>query len=149
MFIGTDSFFISHLGDSCVVLSRSGKAEVLTQPHRPYGSNKASLLEIRRIREAGGWILNGRICGDIAVSRAFGDSRFKTKKNEMLKRGVEEGRWSQKFISRIQFKADLVTASPDILQFSLGSDAEFILLASDGLWDYINRFPCHPLIPDV
>lgn len=138
MFIGTDSFFISHLGDSCVVLSRSGKAEVLTQPHRPYGSNKASLLEIRRIREAGGWILNGRICGDIAVSRAFGDSRFKTKKNEMLKRGVEEGRWSQKFISRIQFKADLVTASPDILQFSLGSDAEFILLASDGLWDYIN-----------
>ena len=25
---------------------------------------------------------NGRICGDIAVSRAFGDMRFKTKKNE-------------------------------------------------------------------
>ena len=25
---------------------------------------------------------NGRICGDIAVSRAFGDIRFKTKKNE-------------------------------------------------------------------
>lgn len=27
-------------------------------------------------------ISNGRICGDIAVSRAFGDVRFKTKKNE-------------------------------------------------------------------
>ncbi|CAK9147586.1 unnamed protein product, partial [Ilex paraguariensis] len=26
-------------------------------------------------------IVNGRICGDISVSRAFGDMRFKTKKN--------------------------------------------------------------------
>lgn len=38
------------------VLSRSGKPEVLTGSHRPYGSNKASLNEIRRIREAGGWV---------------------------------------------------------------------------------------------
>lgn len=38
------------------VLSRSGKAEVLTSPHRPYGSNQASLQEIKRIREAGGWV---------------------------------------------------------------------------------------------
>ncbi|KAF9601354.1 hypothetical protein IFM89_019086 [Coptis chinensis] len=38
------------------VLSGSGKAEVLTNPHRPYGNNKVSLQEIRRIREAGGWM---------------------------------------------------------------------------------------------
>lgn len=38
------------------VLSRSGKPEVLTNPHRPYGSSKISLNEIRRIREAGGWV---------------------------------------------------------------------------------------------
>uniref|UniRef100_A0A5B7C078 protein-serine/threonine phosphatase n=1 Tax=Davidia involucrata TaxID=16924 RepID=A0A5B7C078_DAVIN len=138
MFIRNDMLFISHVGDSCVVLSRSGKPVALTNPHRPYGSNKVSLQEIRRIREAGGWIVNGRICGDIAVSRSFGDMRFKTKKNEMLEKGVEEGRWSQKFISRIQFNDNLVTASPDIFQVALGSDAEFILLASDGLWDYMN-----------
>lgn len=173
--------FISYL--LMQVLSRSGKAEILTNPHRPYGSNKVSLQEIKRIREAGGWvcfpvivfvyfllsavnfwfcyakpntvsssntyciwflqIVNGRICGDIAVSRAFGDLRFKTKKkefssfnyaflsrkwilsvnvmhllyvshdnvyllivfssihvNRMLKKGVEEGRWSEKFVSR-------------------------------------------------
>ncbi|KAA8533582.1 hypothetical protein F0562_030984 [Nyssa sinensis] len=138
IFIQNDMLFISHVGDSCVVLSRSGKAEALTNPHRPYGSNKASLQEIRRIREAGGWIVNGRICGDIAVSRSFGDMRFKTKKNEMLEKGVEEGKWSQKFISRIRFYDNLVTASPDIFQVALGSDAEFLLLASDGLWDYMN-----------
>ncbi|KAJ9680021.1 hypothetical protein PVL29_021788 [Vitis rotundifolia] len=138
MLIGDDMVFISHVGDSCVVLSRSGKAEELTNPHRPYGSNKSSLEEIRRIREAGGWIVNGRICGDIAVSRAFGDMRFKTKKNEMLEKGLEKGRWSQKFVSRVQFTGDLVVASPDVFQVALGSDAEFLLLASDGLWDYIN-----------
>ncbi|KAF4399052.1 hypothetical protein G4B88_023646 [Cannabis sativa] len=98
--VGNDMMFVSHIGDSCVVLSRSGKVEVLSDPHRPYGSNKVSLQEIKRIREAGGWIVNGRICGDIAVSRAFGDQRFKTKKNEMLKKGVEEGRWTEKFVSR-------------------------------------------------
>ncbi|XVE64422.1 hypothetical protein DITRI_Ditri07aG0099400 [Diplodiscus trichospermus] len=138
MLIGNEVLFISHVGDSCVVLSRAGKVEVLTDSHRPYGSNKASLQEIRRIREAGGWIVNGRICGDIAVSRAFGDTRFKTKKNEMLKKGVDERRWSEKFISRVVFNGDLVIASPDTFKVALGSDAEFVLLASDGLWDYIN-----------
>ncbi|KAI4307086.1 hypothetical protein L6164_030312 [Bauhinia variegata] len=138
IFIGEDKLLVSHVGDSSVVLCRSGKAEVLTSPHRPYGSNKSSLEEIKRIREAGGWIVNGRICGDIAVSRAFGDLRFKTKKNEMLRKGVEEGRWSEKFISRVQLNSDFIVARPDIYQANLGSDAEFILLASDGLWDYMS-----------
>ncbi|KAH8487665.1 hypothetical protein H0E87_026301 [Populus deltoides] len=138
MFIGNEKLVISHIGDSSVVLSRSGKMEVLTDAHRPYGSNKISLQEIKRIREAGGWIVNGRICGDIAVSRAFGDMRFKTKKNEMLEKGVKEGRWSEKFSSRVQFNGDLVIASPEVYQIAFGSDAEFVILASDGLWDYMN-----------
>ncbi|KAI9097801.1 hypothetical protein K1719_025572 [Acacia pycnantha] len=138
IFVGDDMLLISHLGDSSVVLSRSGRAEELTNPHRPYGNSKVSLQEIKRIREAGGWIVNGRICGDIAVSRAFGDIRFKTKKNEMLRKGVEEGRWSEKFASRVQLNRDLVIACPDIYQVQLGSDAEFIVLASDGLWDYMS-----------
>ena len=33
----------------------------------------------------------------------------------------------------------LVVASTDIFQAALGSDVEFVLLASDGLWDYMNR----------
>lgn len=43
----------------------------------------------------------------------------------------------------MQFTGDLVVASPDVLQVALGSDAEFLLLASDGLWDYMNRFGSH------
>lgn len=48
--------YMSFLTILTQVLSRSGKAEVLTNSHRPYGSNKVSLQEIRRIREAGGWV---------------------------------------------------------------------------------------------
>ncbi|CAI0452497.1 unnamed protein product [Linum tenue] len=58
----------------------------------------------------------------------------------MLQKGVQEGRWTEKFTSRIQFNGDLVVASPDTYQVSLGSDAEFVVLASDGLWDYMNRW---------
>lgn len=50
------SYSLCMLGLLEQVLSRSGKPEVLTGSHRPYGSNKASLNEIRRIREAGGWV---------------------------------------------------------------------------------------------
>ncbi|KAJ1687795.1 hypothetical protein LUZ63_019185 [Rhynchospora breviuscula] len=137
MFIRNDLLIVSHLGDSAVVISRGGRAEVLTNPHRPYGNNRVSLDEVKRIRAAGGWISDGRICGEISVSRAFGDIQFKTKKNEMLAKGVEDGRWTEKFASRVQFKGDLVTAMPDIYTTELGSNSEFILLASDGLWDYM------------
>lgn len=41
---------------------------------------------------------------------------------------------------RIQFYGDLLTACPDVSQVALESDAEFVILASDGLWDYVNRF---------
>lgn len=38
------------------VISRTGKAETLTSPHRPYGNNRVSLEEVKRIRVAGGWV---------------------------------------------------------------------------------------------
>ncbi|VFQ66068.1 unnamed protein product [Cuscuta campestris] len=41
---------------------------------------------------------------------------------------------------RVKFHSHLLTALPDVSQITLGSDAEFVLLASDGLWDYINSF---------
>ena len=39
-------------------------------------------------------------------------------------------------LSRVEFNGDWVTAAPDIYQTNL-KDCEFIILASDGLWDYI------------
>lgn len=47
---------------------------------------------------------------------------------------------------RVKLNKDLVIAWPDIFQIDLGSDAEFILLASDGLWDYMNKFVVNPSV---
>lgn len=33
--------------------------------------------EIERVEAAGGWIVDGRVCNILAVSRAFGDPEFK------------------------------------------------------------------------
>jgi len=40
---------------------------------------------------------------------------------------------------RIKFKDDLIISSPDVSLVELGPDVEFVLLATDGLWDYIKR----------
>ncbi|KAK6936669.1 PPM-type phosphatase-like domain [Dillenia turbinata] len=59
--------------------------------------------------------------------------------HRMLQKGVEEGSGPRNlYPGKVQVRADLVFASPDIYQMALGSDAEFLILASDGLWDYIN-----------
>nr|CDM83114.1 unnamed protein product [Triticum aestivum] len=55
----------------------------------------------------------------------------------MLVKGVNEGRWTEKFVSRIKFKGDLIISSPDVSLVELGPDVEFVLVATDGLWDYI------------
>ncbi|XP_040376049.1 probable protein phosphatase 2C 5 isoform X2 [Oryza brachyantha] len=148
MFLRNDVLVVSHIGDSCLVISRGGRPQVVTNFHRPYGNKKTSLEEVKRIRAAGGWIVDGRICGEISVSRAFGDIRFKTRKNEMLVKGVKEGRWTEKFISRIKFKGDLIVSSPEVSLVELGPDVEFILLATDGLWDYIKTSEAVTLVRD-
>uniref|UniRef100_A0A0D3EQ21 protein-serine/threonine phosphatase n=1 Tax=Oryza barthii TaxID=65489 RepID=A0A0D3EQ21_9ORYZ len=148
MFLRNDVLVVSHIGDSCLVVSRGGRPQAVTNFHRPYGNKKASLEEVKRIRAAGGWIVDGRICGEISVSRAFGDIRFKTRKNEMLVKGVKEGRWTEKFISRINFKGDLIVSSPDVSLVELGPDVEFVLLATDGLWDYIKSSEAVALVRD-
>jgi protein phosphatase 1A len=40
---------------------------------------------------------------------------------------------------RIKFKGDLIISSPDVSLVELGPDVEFVLVATDGLWDYIKR----------
>jgi protein phosphatase 1A len=42
-------------------------------------------------------------------------------------------------MNRIKFKGDLIISSPDVSLVELGPDVEFVLVATDGLWDYIKR----------
>jgi len=44
----------------------------MSQDHKPSREDEA-----KRIRDAGGFVINNRVMGELAVSRAFGDAEFK------------------------------------------------------------------------
>lgn len=51
---------------------RNFKAVPMTEDHKPTREDEA-----KRIRDAGGFVINSRVMGELAVSRAFGDAEFK------------------------------------------------------------------------
>jgi protein phosphatase 1G len=55
------------------VLSRGGTAVDMSEDHKPEDEN-----ELRRIRGAGGEVTqDGRVCGNLNLSRAIGDLLYK------------------------------------------------------------------------
>lgn len=134
--VWSDKLAIANVGDSRAVMSRGGKAVDLSSEHRPYGKSSISSREMARIKDAGGWIYDGRVCGILAVSRAFGDLEFKERGLEkMLVDGVLDGRWTKEFAKSVNFKEPPVTAAPDVLEMSIEPTDEFLIVASDGLWE--------------
>ena len=71
--------YCCNVGDSRTVLSRAGRAIALSSDHKPTREDEAA-----RIKAAGGFIINKRVMGELAVSRAFGDSDFKKGIREIL-----------------------------------------------------------------
>mmetsp|Transcript_11360 Transcript_11360/g.19405 ORF Transcript_11360/g.19405 Transcript_11360/m.19405 type:complete len:415 (+) Transcript_11360:132-1376(+) len=131
-----DKALVANVGDSRAVLGKkNGKAVDLSSEHRPYGKNEVSLREMSRIADAGGWVDDGRVLGILAVSRAFGDLEFKRGLAQLLVDGVIEKMWTKAFAKSVDFKANPVVATPDVEMVTLGEDDDFMIVASDGLWE--------------
>src|SRR6202035_5165989 len=64
--------YTANAGDARGVLCRGGKAMRLTYDHK--GSDKQ---EAKRITDAGGFVMSGRVNGVLAVTRSLGDSSMK------------------------------------------------------------------------
>jgi serine/threonine protein phosphatase PrpC len=110
-YISGNSLVIGNVGDAHAVLERGGKAERLSQAHRASDPQEA-----RRIRLAGGQITRrrddvARVRGELAVTRALGDTRLK----------------------------DWVIAEPSIKEVALRPGDERLILGCDGLWDYLDE----------
>jgi len=113
---------VANAGDSRAVLCRNGKAVECSQDHKPSLQSEAA-----RIQRAGGFITEQscaantvhRINGDLSLSRAIGDLRFK--KNASL--AAEE---------------QMVSCVPEVRTFSRHPDDEFMVLACDGIWDVLD-----------
>ncbi|GAA5974849.1 hypothetical protein JCM11641_008396 [Rhodosporidiobolus odoratus] len=96
------TLYTANVGDARAVLSRGGRAVRLTYDHK--GSDAK---EAKRISDAGGFVLNNRVNGVLAVTRSLGDSSMK----------------------------EFVVGSPFTTETSLGPGDEWLIVACDGLWD--------------
>ncbi|KAK5118994.1 hypothetical protein LTR62_000205 [Meristemomyces frigidus] len=95
--------YTANVGDARIVLCRNGKALRLSYDHKGSDENEG-----KRVAGAGGLILNNRVNGVLAVTRALGDAYMK----------------------------DLVTGHPYTTETVIQPDIdEFLILACDGLWD--------------
>lgn len=136
-FVRKDRIYVAHIGDSRAVMSVGGDTEELSRDHRPHGESPEAKAEVKRIEKAGGWVSQGRVCGVIAVSRAFGNVNFKTRREQMMSEGVKKGKWTTRFVSKRKFDTDWISSVPDVYASELSDDAEFVIIASDGLWDTV------------
>ncbi|KAL9677409.1 hypothetical protein QQ045_005638 [Rhodiola kirilowii] len=104
-----DQLLVANVGDSRVVMCRDGNAIAVSRDHKPDQTD-----ERQRIEDAGGFVMWAgvwRVGGVLAVSRAFGDRLLK----------------------------QYVVADPDIQEEKVDSSLEFLILASDGLWDVVTN----------
>ncbi|KFA77034.1 hypothetical protein S40288_04722 [Stachybotrys chartarum IBT 40288] len=109
--------YTANVGDARIILCRSGKALRLSYDHK--GSDES---EGKRIANAGGLILNNRVNGVLAVTRALGDTYMK----------------------------ELVTGHPYTTETVIQPEMdEFIIIACDGVWDVCSDQEAVDLVREV
>eukprot|EP00884_Botryococcus_braunii_P000320 jgi/Botrbrau1/10289/Bobra.0120s0011.1 len=133
-----DKIVVANVGDSRAVLCRNGSAVDLSTEHRVYGRGETVEKETERVESVGGWVGDGRVCDVLGVSRAFGDREFKgSGLKSMLEKGVESEYWDQEFADSVNFTGIPSFPIPDVIETAVLPDDEFLILASDGLWDVV------------
>lgn len=97
--------YCANVGDSrCVLVSNFGVKRL------SYDHKASDIQEINRVNGSGGLIFNGRVFGQLIITRAFGDHSLK--------------RYG-------------VIATPHISKHFVSEKDKYLILASDGVWDVI------------
>ncbi|KAJ3705318.1 hypothetical protein LUZ61_009023 [Rhynchospora tenuis] len=117
--INGESLVVANVGDSRAIISESGIARRLSVDHEP-------LMEKEEIESRGGFVIRQRgnvprVDGQLAMSRAFGDQTVK----------------------------EHISSDPDLVIEDIDADAEFIILASDGLWTVMSDQEAVDTVKDV
>lgn len=109
----SEKLIVANCGDSRALLSRGGVPTPLSIDHKPDRPD-----ELQRIHEAGGRVIywdGARVLGVLAMSRAIGDNLLKP----------------------------YVISEPEVTVSERTEEDEFLILASDGLWDVVsNKMAC-------
>jgi len=108
---GKRTLLTANVGDSRAILCRKGKAIDMTRDHKPGDDQERKRIEA--MGEEIEWDPFGQVyrVRDLSLSRAIGD----------------------------RFAKPVVSSEPEIMTFPVVDDEdEFVLLASDGLWDVMS-----------
>jgi serine/threonine protein phosphatase PrpC len=136
-----DRVVVANVGDTRALLIRSQKGWELSEDHRPDRRTEVGRREMARVVREGGWSVDGRVCGILAVSRAFGDYEFKGGRFDLLEDLSEEPLAKNATLERPP-----VVANPSVFECARSDDDEWLILASDGLWDTVNSTQCATFI---
>ena len=107
--------YFANAGDSRVVLCKNGVAEAKSEDHKPEMES-----EKKRIYKADGWISDGRVKGNLNLTRGFGDLEYKQNKN-------------------LKPEDQMITANPDINVVDFTKDLDFVIIGCDGIWDCLTN----------
>lgn len=118
------TLYVANAGDSRCVLGRNGQAVDMSVDHKPDLPE-----ENARIRAAGGCVIEGRVNGNINLSRSLGDLEYKNTPN-------------------FPAEQQAVTAFPDVTRKELTPEDHFLVLCCDGIWDILTSQSCVDFISE-
>jgi serine/threonine protein phosphatase PrpC len=115
VYVSRDEIYCANVGDSRAVLFTNEKAFPLSEDHKPDNAE-----ELKRIKNAGHFVEDSRVDGNLALSRAFGDFQYKDQSN-------------------LQPKEQAVSCFPDVTVTKRKPGDKFIIIACDGIWDCVSN----------
>ena len=107
--------YFANAGDSRVVICKKGKAIPMSVDHKPDLEKEKD-----RIYKADGWISDGRVKGNLNLTRGLGDLEYKSNKH-------------------LKPEEQIITADPVILSDDFNNDVDFIIVGCDGIWDCLSN----------
>ena len=124
VFIVGNRVFSCNVGDCRAVLCKKGEAVNLTHDQKATRED-----EQERIKKLKGDISLSRLYSKLAISRSFGDFNLKQR--------------FKKEIDRDMLLNGVLIVKPEIRMIEIDPfDDEFIVIASDGLWDKFSSQDC-------
>jgi len=106
-----NEIYCANAGDSRCVISSEGKAEDLSEDHKPDNETEKA-----RILKAGSEIVDGRVDGNLNLSRSLGDLKHKQKPG-------------------LTPAEQPITCVPDIKRRTIKATDDFLVMAWDGIWE--------------
>ncbi|EGR27807.1 protein phosphatase 2c, putative [Ichthyophthirius multifiliis] len=103
---------VANAGDSRTVLCNKGQAVEMSIDHKP-----DQVDEKNRIQKAGGFVTDGRVNGNLNLSRALGDFEYKNASGNTKPEDY------------------IITPCPEVKKRNLTDDDKFMLMGCDGIWE--------------